>query len=181
MKNILKLIWQKTLVFTLMGFITALVFIGADKKWIGAFISIPALLMLAVYCLLINTITLLINKNCGFYNWLCKFDSLVRNEIRDAYFICLAYLTGLWLGAYFYIDINEWKRIFCQAIGAGYFSLGAIYLIYKVSDIEKYLSNKLYANLKKSTNIQNEFAKGFKIFINFVLLCFLIYYIKTSM
>lgn len=180
MENISKSIWQKTLIFTVIGFFTALFFSNADEKWIGAFIGIPALLMLAVYYLLINTLILLINKNCCFYNWLCEFNSLVYNEIRDAYLIVLTYLTGLWLGVYYYIDINEWKRIFYQAIVGGYFSLGAIYLIYNIPDIATYLSNKLCANLKNEPDWQ-KISKYLKIFLNIVLLCFFIYYIKTSM
>ena len=176
----LKLIWQKTLIFTVIGFFTALFFSNADEKWIGAFIGIPALLMLAVYYLLINTLILLINKNCCFYNWLCEFNSLVYNEIWDAYLIVLTYLTGLWLGVYYYIDINEWKRIFYQVIVGGYFSLGAIYLIYNIPDIATYLSNKLCANLKNDPDWQ-KISKYLKIFLNIVLLCFLRYYIKTSM
>ena len=175
----LKLIWQKTLIFTVIGFFTALFFSNADEKWIGAFISIPALLMLAVYCLVINTLTFSINKNCCLYNFLFKFNRLLCNEIRDAYFIVLTYLTGLWLGVYFRIDINEWKRIFSEVIVAGYFSLGAIYLIYNIPDISTYLSNKLYkpyANLKNDTNLQ-KFSKKFNIFLNGALLVFLIYYI----
>ena len=178
----LKLIWQKTLIFTVIGFFTALFFSNADEKWIGAFISIPALLMLAVYCLVINTLTFSINKNCCLYNFLFKFNMLLCNEIRDAYFIVLTYLTGLWLGVYFRIDINEWKRIFSEVIVAGYFSLGAIYLIYNITDISTYLSNKLYklckpyANLKNDTNLQ-KFSKKFNIFLNGALLFFLIYYI----
>ncbi|WP_300484005.1 hypothetical protein, partial [uncultured Neisseria sp.] len=45
----LKLIWQKTLIFTVIGFFTALFFSNADEKCICAFIGFPALLMLAVY------------------------------------------------------------------------------------------------------------------------------------
>lgn len=106
-KEIARVYLKKICILTPICFLMALFFPGLDKEWMGAFVGLKSLAILAFGCTILNCLHVCMQKK-----WLLKYSQICHQEALEVYCIVMASIWGLWLGSYIHVEYTEWSSNF---------------------------------------------------------------------
>lgn len=162
MNTIFKIWWDKTKVFTPLGFFVA-IFLSKTDEWLAAFKPDKILVLLIFISFTINIIKESLLKFDIFphiKNFFESYEKLWRKELFELYVTTIAFVTGVLFGGFYYLTFED----FCKYLKV----IGIMYLIYIFIKFFDYVSSSDFPSLRLN-NVLILKAFGYFIFLYWLI------------